>query len=422
MRLINKLNLLIGFLVDELRDNLKIKKIAYYLVAITMFLYTVSIPAFSGRAKIYIISYVLMALFAAATLFYVFVYDKFSFQKRHLISVLFALEAFIGTAIYSHDFRRWLSIFLMVITLFVYYFAFSAINNSRFSLKIIIFSFAVFALYFVIVYRNQILHLQISNRIGDYFDNPNAVGSYFSLAFSTSTYVAVMFEKKRELLYLIPSAIFVLCGIFTGSRTFIVLIVASLSVIVFIRFRTKKWLLLIVYALLVGLFFILINLPAFATLKMRVDQMLYTLFGIGNSKIDHSSIHRVLWQRYGYYLASHNLIFGYGCEGFSIYSGIGTYSHSNFSEVLCNFGIIGFSLFYACYLVPFLYCFGGKQKDRFAVIVFVIYFLFKGFIGVSYYYKESYLIIALCMYLTKDSNYVFKPHSVSLNECCEVSI
>lgn len=422
MRLNSKFGHLIESLVDKLNINLKIKKIIYYLVVITMFLYTVSIPSFSGRAKIYVISYGLMVLFAASTFFYVFVYDKFSFQKRHLIPVLFALEAFVGTAIYSHDFRRWLSILLMVITLFVYYFAFSAINNSRFSLKIIVLSFAVFALYFVIVYRSQIFHLQISDRIGDYFDNPNAVGSYFSLAFSASTYVAVMFEKKRELLYLIPSAIFGLCGIFTGSRTFIALVIVSISVILFIRFKTKKWLFLIVYACLVGVFLIAINLPVFATLKTRVDQMLYTLFGFGNSKVDHSSIQRVLWQRYGYYLGSHNLIFGYGCEGFSIFSGIGTYSHSNFSEVLCNFGIVGFALFYSCYLIPFIYCFNGKDRDKYAVFVFVIYFLFKGFLGVSYYYKESYLIIALCLYLTKDSNSIFKSHLIELNEYCEVSI
>ena len=344
------------------------------------------------------------------------------FQKRHLVPVLFVLEAFIGTAIYSHDFRRWLSIVLMVITLFVYYFAFSAINKSRFTLKIIIVAFLIFAFYFIIVYREQIIHFQIDNRIGDYFDNPNAVGSYFSLAFAASTYVAIIFEKKRDLFYLIPSVIFGLCGIFTGSRTFIVLIIVSVSTIVFIRFRTKKWLVLIAYASLIGIFFIAINLPVFATLKLRVDQMLYTLFGIGNSKVDHSSVQRVLWQRYGYYLGSHNIVFGYGCEGFSIYSGIGTYSHSNFSEVLCNFGIVGFVLFYLCYLVPFFYCFNGKQKDRFVVFVFVIYFLFKGFFGVSYYYKESYLIIALCMYLTKDSVGIFKPYSIALNEYYEVSI
>ena len=412
--------------LDTLRNNLKLKNIALYFLAGSMFLYTFSIPAFSGREKIYLISYALMALFAAATIFYTFVYNKFSFQKRHLIPVLFVSEALIGTAIYSHDFRRWLSIFLMVITLFVYYFAFSVINKSRLSLKIIIFAFLIFAIYFIFIYRNQVTHLNIDNRIGDYFDNPNAVGSYFSLAFAMSMYVAIIFEKKRELLYLIPSAIFGFCGVFTGSRTFIVLVIVSLSVILFIRFRTRKWLFLIIYAALVALFIVLINLdlPIFATLKLRVDQMLYTLFGLGNSKVDHSSVQRVLWQKYGYYLGSHNLIFGYGCEGFAIYSGIGTYSHSNFSEVLCNFGIVGFILFYSCYFVPFLNSFVGKQRDRFIVAVFVIYFIFKGFFGVSYYYKESYLIIALCMYLTKDSDFtnLFKRRTAISNDYCEVYI
>lgn len=416
----NKFNMLL----NTLRNNLKIKKIALYLVIGSMFLYTFSIPSFSGRAKVYLVSYALMALFAGATIFYVFIYDKFSIQKRHLAPILFAFEALIGTAAFSHDFRRWISILLMVVTLFVYYFAFCSINKSRLSLKIIIFAFLLFSIYFMFVYRNQIIHLQVDDRVGVYFDNQNAVGSYFSLAFAASTYVAIIFEKKRDLFYLIPSAIFGLCGIFTGSRTFIVLVIVSISVILFIRFRTKKWLFLIIYAALIGLFFIVINFPIFATLKLRVDQMLYTLFGIGNSKVDHSSVQRVLWQRYGYYLGSRNILFGYGCEGFSIYSGIGTYSHSNFSEVLCNFGIVGFVLFYSCYLIPFLHCFGGKEKDRFVVAVFVIYYLFKGFFGVSYYYKESYLVIALCMYLTKDSSVtsLFKRHAAVANDYYEVYI
>lgn len=389
---------------DYLRVNLFIKKALFVLVVVFMFLYTVSIPSFSGREKVYLISYGLMALFGGFTFVYTLIYGKFAFQKRHLLPLLFVLEALIGTTIYSHDFRRWLSILLMVITLFVYYFAFSIIK-SRFSLKIIIFAFVFFSFYFVFVYRNEIIHLNIENRIGTYFDNQNAVGSYFSLAFAASTYVGVMFEKKRELLYLISSALFGLCGIFTGSRTFIVLVAVSVSVILFIRFRKRKWLFLIIYACLVALFLIALNLPIFAKLKERFDELLYTLFGIGTSKFEHSTIQRVLWQEYGYYLGSQNLLFGYGCEGFSIFSGIGTYSHSNFSEVICNFGIVGFALFYSCYLIPLVNCFGSKQKDKYMVAIFVIYYLIKGFFGVSYYYKESYLIIALCMYLTKDSTF-----------------
>ncbi len=414
----------INRLLTKMRDNSKLQHATLFSIISLMFLYTFSIPSFSGRERIYLVSYALMALFAFVTIFYTLAYGKFSLHKRCLIPVLFILEAIVGTAIYSHDFRRWLSIFLMVITLFVYYFAFCAIKNSRLSLKIIVVSFLAFAIYFIYIYKYQIFHLLIDDRIGIYFDNQNAIGSYFSLAFTISMYLAIMSEKKTDLFYLIPSGVFGLCGIFTGSRTFIVLVIVSISVILFIRFKAKKWIFLIVYAGLILLFFIAVNLPIFATLKLRVDQTFYTLFGIGNSKIDHSSIQRVLWQRYGYYLGSNNLIFGYGCEGFAIYSGIGTYSHSNFSEVFCNFGIVGFALFYSCYLVPFLLCFVGNQKDRYVVFVFVIYFLVKSFFGVSYYYKESYLVIALCMYLTKETKILdlFKERKAFSGNFCEVCI
>ena len=146
MKLMNRLNAIIS----RLRKNAKLKNLVFYGLLFSMFLYTVSIPSFSGRAKYYLISYFFMAMFAFFTGFYVLVYDKFNFSKRLCVPVLFVLEALIGTAFYSHDFRRWISLVLMVITLFVYYFAFCAINKSRLILKIVIFSFLIFSSYEVI--------------------------------------------------------------------------------------------------------------------------------------------------------------------------------------------------------------------------------------------------------------------------------
>ncbi len=409
-------------LLEKLRNSTKFEKLLILSVLFSMFLYTFSIPAISGREKVYVISYGLMAIFAGTTILYMIIYGGFHFQKRQLIPILFVAEALIGTAFYSHDFRRWISLVLLMISMFIYYFAFCLVKKSRTSLKTIVLAFFVFGLYFLFVYRSQILHLKIDDRIGTYFDNQNTVGSYFSLAFATSTYIAIMFEKKTDWLYIIPSGLFGICGIFTGSRTFIILVLISVIAILFIRFKERKWLFLIVLGALIGLFFIAINLPIFATIKLRTDQTLYTLFGIGNSKVDHSSVQRVLWQKYGYYLGSRNLLFGYGCEGFSVFSGIGTYTHSNFAEVLCNFGLIGFVLFYSCYIIPFLYCFNGRKKDKYIVFVYFAYFFIKGFLGVSYYYKESFIIIALCMYLTNDSKVIVQSKEEIESKFCEVTV
>ena len=147
------------------------------------------------------------------------------------------------------------------------------------------------------------------------------------------------------------------------------------------------------------------NLSVFSFLKEQFEKTLSSLFGIGDAKMDPSSIHRYLWQKYGYFLAGQNILIGYGCDGFSIVSGIGTYSHSNYSEVLCNFGIVGFSLFYAPFLSCLFLVFKGKKDECLLIIAIVAYTFFRGFFAVSYYFKDSYLIFALIYFLVHDRKF-----------------
>ena len=287
----------------------------------------------------------------------------------------------------------------------VYYYSFLALNNKRLVMKILVFALLSFAAYYFIIYRNVILRMRVSSRIGDYFDNLNLIGAYFSLGFLLAFFITIMYSKKRDLFYIIPSGVFVLFGLFTGSRTFLILIVVSFLTILFIKFRKKPLVCVAILAFTIGLFFVLLNLPIFSFLKEQFEKTFTSLFGIGNAKTDPSSIHRYLWQRYGYFLAGKNILLGYGCEGFSIFSGVGTYSHSNFSEVLCNFGIIGFTLFYAPFIVCTYLVFKGKKDECLLVIVILVYTFFRGFFAVSYYFKDSFLIFALVFYLTCDRKF-----------------
>ena len=155
---------------------------------------------------------------------------------------------------------------------------------------------------------------------------------------------------------------------------------------------------------LIGLLAILINIPQLAFLKEQFGRTLYTIFGIGNSKVDASTVQRAVWPGYAFYLAGKNMLFGYGVEGFSIYSGVGTYAHNNFAEVICNFGLIGFLLFNACYIIPVFLSF--RNRDEYTNLVPILFsiFFFRSFFGVTYYSKEAYMVIALLMFLVKDIN------------------
>ena len=126
------------------------------------------------------------------------------------------------------------------------------------------------------------------------------------------------------------------------------------------------------------------------------------MFGTGNYKIDPSTVQRTLWPRYGFNLGSKELLFGYGADGFSIYSGIGTYAHNNYAEVMCNFGILGLIIFHTAVLYPFLLAIRNKDRSKNIVIIIITFYLVKGFFGVYYSSKDACMMLALCLCLVKD--------------------
>lgn len=390
-------------IIGNLRNNVVFKRILYFTMIIFLFLYVFSIPSFSGRPVWFILSYILMGALSASVVLYTFLYTKFEFNRRLILPGFFAIFAFVGTVIYSHEFRIWLTVLLMFVTLVVFYYSFVAINNKRLIFKIFVYAFLAFGLYFAFIYRSQIIHLQLtSSRLGNYFDNVNTVGFYFAIAFSFSLYLALFYKNKREWLYYLPALLFFALGFFTGSRAFLFVAAIGAIVAMYNKFKKHKFIFFICLGALIGLFFIIINIPALAFLKDQFDRTLYTLFGIGNFKVDGSTVQRTIWPGYAFYLGGRSLVFGYGCGGFAIYSGIGTYSHNNFAEIMCNFGMVGFIVFNLCYIIPLIRSIKSKSEEIVMVPILFFVFFSRSFFGVIYYSKEAYLVLALLYYLTKD--------------------
>ena len=407
-------------IIERLANNIKIKQVCVWLIIVFLFLYVFSIPAFSGRPVWYVISYALMGLLGFATVFYTLLYSKISINKWFILPFLFTLFAGVGTIIYSHNFRLWLTLFLMFLTMIIFYYAFIAISDKRKVFKILVLAFLLFAFYFSFVYRNPILHLQLTSaRLGTYFDNVNTIGFYFAIGFSLSLYLGLFFERKYELMYIFVSLLFFALGLFTGSRSFLVAVAFVIIFMLFFKLRNHLFIFVVSLSCIIALYFILLKIPRLAFLKDQFDRMVYTLFGIGNSKVDGSTIQRMIWPRYAFYLGAKNLLFGYGCGGFSIYSGVGTYAHNNFAEIMCNFGMIGFVLFNLCYFVPVFLCKRKENDFIMAVLLFVIYFS-RSLFGVIYYTKEAYLLFAILFFVSKDYTLSF---FVRNRVCfCEVNI
>lgn len=386
----------------RIKNNLKFSKALNIGLFISLAFYIFSIPSFSGIEKLNLISYAFMAISAFIVFLKYSLYEKFVFNPRLLILFIFAIEAFIGTALYSRDFRHWFTIVLLLITFIVFYYSFNLIGDKTLIFRIIAYSLFAFALYFVFHYRSNIFRFKFGEALGSYFDNVNTIGTYFSLGSIFFFYLALNGKKKIEWLHIIPCIVMLFLGLFTGSRHFIITTGIALIVMLMVTFKKRKWLAVLIIVSIIGLFFIIIQIPALSVLKEKIDRAITTMFGFGTAKYDPSVVQRVIWPQYGFNIGSRVLLFGYGAEGFSFYSGIGTYSHNTYSEIICNFGLLGCLIFFFSLLYPLVLAI--KSKDRSINIIYAIvsFYLVKGFFGVYFASKDAYIMIALLLYLTKD--------------------
>lgn len=388
---------------DKFKSN-PLKAILYLGVIFSMFLYVFSIPTFGENTGFlrYII-YISLFLMTCFTFIYCFLYKKIKFPKLMLLVLGFVVFAFIGTAYYSKDYRGWISLVLLCISFYSLYLSFTIFKNKYFIISIISMAFGLFGLVFICYFRNEFIHfssiISAKSRLGPPFDNANGVAAYAVVGLATSLYLVLFWKKKIRYLFILPFLISCLVGISTGSRSF--LIIAVLFVLLFLYFALKKHKLiyLIALAITIVLFIVLLNLPFMQVIKDRIVAAFKTLLGIAD-KVDSSTLARENYIAYGFYLGSKNMLFGYGVGGFGLKSGLSTYSHSNFAEIICNFGIVGLILFYVPLIILLVKCFADRRVDKTFIISFVVYYIVVSFTNVLYYKKIYYLVLAFMFYIS----------------------
>ena len=346
---------------------------------------------------------------------YCFLYDGFKINKTVLIIPAFCVFALIGTLLHSHKYRAWMSLILLAFSFLIFIYSFKIIKSKYIIISLISLSFFFFSLYYIVYYRREIIHFSSyasgSLRLGWFFDNPNGVSAYAVVGFSTPLYLLLFWNKKFRFIFIVPALASLLVGVTTGSRTFLIIIVLLLLIFLYFKFSKHKLIYLGVVAGVIILGIVMLNMPFLSTLKDRLIRAIETLFGTA-SKVDTSTLERVVMIDYGFMLGSKKMIFGYGVDGFSVVSGMGTYAHSNFAEMICDFGLIGLVIFYLPLFIFFFKTISNKKIDKCFVITFFIYYLIVSFSNVIYYKKIYYLMIAFLFYLVFIESATIKNKSV----------
>lgn len=394
----------------RLKSSQKVKKTNYLLIIFFLFLYCFSIPSFGSRGTWNYLVYILMFLLGLLVVIYVFLFKKISLNKWFIPIPFFALFSLVGTILYSHEYRSFLTLVLLAGSFFVIYFALSIVNNKQIVLGCLTIGLFVFNCYYIYVYRDAFIHIKdtIANdvRLGFYFDNPNGVAAFAIIGYIMSLYGLLFTRRTYKWLYLIPLLTSLLVGVSTGSRTFIVAFFIITIVITLFRFRKHIITYFLVISLFVSVVVIMFSLPIMSSLRDRFISA-FTTFFTDSAKTDISAVSRVVWLDYGFYLGNKYLLTGTGPYGFGIMSGVGTYTHSNFSEVWCDFGLFGFILFYLPMLICVILSIKNNNQNKSFIISVFFYYILISFSNVFYYTKFYYFNIAFMYYLTFNDSQEF---------------
>lgn len=180
--------------------------------------------------------------------------------------------------------------------------------------------------------------------------NANTTGMILTVATQITAFFAY-YEKNR--VYYLFAIVQFAAAVLTSSRKTVVAVCIGFVILIFLKDKSFKLLLrmLIAAGIVLGLFYAMMNIPElYSAIGQRFESMLGYLM---NTDKDNSMHMRRLFIEYAKQFFLENPILGSGAHSFSqmivSVTGKSTYAHNNYYEVLANFGLIGFFLYYGMY-------------------------------------------------------------------------
>lgn len=314
----------------------------YVFIAFSIF----SIPVFTYREEYTFITNALCALASLAIVVYLFFRGKFYINYYILCLVLFLIYALALTLFTTKSFGlpRLSSLF----TLYGYVFCLIEFwfnrKSPKYFITMICLSSLLFTVLFVLTYYENIVNMDFDQRFGDDFGNVNTICSIFVFGIMFLTYSALTIKKWGYLLFL-PVAVMVFCALITGSRWGLVALVVGFILLFYeIAGRHHKVEFVGGAIALILVFIIVLQLPVFAEYKKHFTS-LFDFFSNNTNKRGSTAARTAMFFD-GLKLWLRNIFIGYGSDGFKANTSYGMYSHSTIIELLTNFGLIGFCLFY----------------------------------------------------------------------------
>ena len=384
------------------------KGVNYFLIHLSVFLYIASAVAFEMTENTSFISSIAIYWVFAVGVIFIMQNKKLIINEYVLFVLFFVLYVFLLTISQGSPASTGLTVAYKTLTctvLCVFWFSCSYEDLTKMSMiayivGAVILSFRIVAEYGGIREIIEFASMEGEHRIGGLLGNENGIGLFLANGILCSLFFLVKSTKKCVKIISVCVVLGLSCMLlFTGSRNSLVFVVIGCLFIVYFNYRKSRLrkrfsVLLIAVTSVVLLYWAITTLPMFSTINERLS-LLFDGFFRGNTSYETDQTRKMMISE-GLNAFYQKPLFGNGTA--HSYRLFGTYSHNNFVELLMNYGIIGFSLFYLSYAIIIVKLFRLALREDIYAVYFLSYILFQTVLGIGwiyYYERTSQLITAL---------------------------
>lgn len=231
-----------------------------------------------------------------------------------------------------------------------------------------------------------------SFRFGKEINQENTFGMLNATTVMAGFYY-IFYKEKHKIFHAAVIAAAFLFAMSSGSRKALLMICIAVVYMIYKKYGIQKlYKALAVILVCVLLFSALIRLPVFNTVRERMESFFHFLENDGQA--DNSSMIRNNMIEDGWKLFKERIITGYGANNFAAVSRYGTYAHNNFIEMLVDFGIVGFFLYYMIYFNAFKNLKNVRSDAGKALFCVFMTRLLMEIAMITYYDKRHWILMA----------------------------
>lgn len=351
----------------------------------------------------------------------IFVRGKFIMEKHTVWYAAFSLLCAVSCLYSEYPLASRTMIFEMFKVLLFSLMFLNMINNEkRLQIAMTVITISIIILYLHLDSTGQ---LEAEGRLGqDLTGNANTFAAIFMIgAFCSVYFVYFAKNKSFKILALILFVLQLYAIALAGSRKFFLMPVALIGVLkIFSTGKSKRKFLfrnvIIAAAILFVTWWALFNVGfLYDAIGYRMEGMVAAITGEGEA--DASAEVRMEMIRKGIELWKTSPLVGHGIDTYKNLSGYYVYSHNNYTELLCNLGLVGVAVYY--WFIPSLawklikHKQMGMRRWYWAIALICLLIFDYGAVTYNMYLIHMVMLLANCaLRIEKDSEWSAQKETV----------